>query len=85
MYRRLSADEKVDGESNSVANQKKLIEYYLADKPELKIYKSYEDDGYTGTDFNRPGYKEMMKDIEDDVSGDYKKILLTLCNFNLKN
>lgn len=29
--------------------------------------------------------KEMMKDIEDDVSGDYKKILLTLCNFNLKN
>ena len=64
MYRRLSADEKVDGESNSVANQKKLIEYYLADKPELKIYKYYEDDGYTGTDFNRPGSKEMMKDIE---------------------
>ena len=29
--------------------------------------------------------KEMMKDIEDDVSGDYKKIILTLCNFNLKN
>ena len=63
MYRRLSADEKVDGESNSVANQKKLIEYYLADKPELKIYKSYEDDGYTGTDFNRPGIQNIINDI----------------------
>ena len=64
MYRRLSADEKVEGESNSVSNQKKLIEYFLNDKPELTIYKSYVDDGYTGTDFNRPGYKEMIKDIE---------------------
>ena len=33
MYRRLSADEKVEGESNSVSNQKKLIEYFLNDKP----------------------------------------------------
>ncbi len=64
MYRRLSADEKVEGESNSVSNQKKLIEYFLNDRPELTIYKSYVDDGYTGTDFNRPGYKEMIKDIE---------------------
>ena len=52
MYLRLSADEKVDGESNSVANQKKLIEYFLLNKTDIKIYKIYIDDGYTGTDFN---------------------------------
>lgn len=63
MYLRLSADEKVDGESNSVANQKKLIEYFLLNKTDIKIYKIYIDDGYTGTDFNRPGYKEMINDI----------------------
>lgn len=64
MYLRLSADEKVDGESNSVANQKKLIEYFLLNKTDIKIYKIYIDDGYTGTDFNRPGYKEMINDIQ---------------------
>jgi len=64
MYLRLSADEKVDGESNSVANQKKLIEYFLLNKTDIKIYKVYIDDGYTGTDFNRPGYKEMINDIQ---------------------
>lgn len=65
VYRRLSADEITDeGESNSVANQKKLIDCYLTDKKDIIIYKYYCDDGYTGTDFNRPGYKEMLEDIK---------------------
>ena len=64
MYLRLSADEKVDGESNSVLNQKKLIEYFLQSRNDIRIYKIYIDDGYTGTDFNRPGYKEMLQDIQ---------------------
>lgn len=65
-YLRLSADElkAENDESNSVSNQRKLINYYLDDKKDIKIYKSYVDDGYTGTDFNRPGYKAMIKDIE---------------------
>lgn len=65
-YRRLSADElkTENDESNSVSNQKNLIQYYLEDKKDIKIYKSYVDDGYTGTDFNRPGYKQMINDIE---------------------
>lgn len=66
VYLRLSADEKgKDNEqSNSVVNQRKIIEYYLNDKKDITIFKCYVDDGYTGTDFNRPGYKEMLNDIE---------------------
>lgn len=66
-YRRLSADElkTENDESNSVSNQKKLIQYYLEDKKDIKIFKSYVDDGYTGTDFNRPGYKQMINDIKN--------------------
>lgn len=64
MYRRLSFDERSEEESNSVANQKKLIDDYLVDKNDIIIYKCYVDDGYTGTDFNRPGYKQMLEDIK---------------------
>lgn len=63
-YHRLSAEEYGVEESNSIVNQKKIIDNYLSDKKDIKIYKSYVDDGYTGTDFNRPGFKQMMKDIE---------------------
>lgn len=63
-YHRLSAEEYGTEESNSISNQKKVIDYYLADKKDITIYKSYVDDGYTGTDFNRPAFKEMLKDIE---------------------
>ena len=65
-YRRLSADEiQGEGESNSVINQKKIVDDYLSDKKDIKIYKYYSDDGYTGTDFNRPGYNEMLDDIKN--------------------
>lgn len=78
VYRRLSADEmKTDkDESNSVSNQKKLIDYYLSDKKDMIVYKYYADDGYTGTDFNRPGYHEMLDDIYNKrING----ILLKIC------
>lgn len=64
IYRRRSFDENCEGESNSVANQQKLIDDYLLDKDDIIVYKSYVDDGYTGTDFNRPGYKQMLNDIK---------------------
>ncbi len=64
IYRRRSFDEKIEEESNSVVNQKKLIDDYLVDKNDIIIYKDYVDDGYTGTDFNRPGYKKMLNDIK---------------------
>lgn len=64
VYRRRSFDEKGEEESNSVINQKKLIDDYLVDKNDIIIYKDYVDDGYTGTDFNRPAYKRMLNDIK---------------------
>lgn len=64
VYRRRSFDEKGEEESNSVVNQKKLIDDYLVDKNDIIIYKDYVDDGYTGTDFNRPAYKRMLNDIK---------------------
>ena len=66
LYLRLSADEKgkENGQSNSVKNQKKIIEFFLNDKKDITVFECYVDDGYTGTDFNRPGYKAMLADIE---------------------
>lgn len=64
IYRRRSFDERLEEESNSVANQKKMIDDYLVDKNDIIVYKDYVDDGYTGTDFNRPGYKKMLSDIQ---------------------
>ena len=64
IYTRLSNDDKVDDESNSIKTQKEMIYLYISRNKDLKIYKEYTDDGHTGTDFNRPGYQEMMNDIE---------------------
>ena len=60
IYRRRLFDEKIEEESNSVVNQKKLIDDYLVDKDDIMIYKDYVDDGYTGTDFDRPRYKKCL-------------------------
>jgi len=65
LYPRLSFDERGEEESNSVATQIKMLKDYLVDKDDIIIYKSYPDDGYTGTDFNRPGYKKMLEDIRN--------------------
>lgn len=64
LYPRLSFDERGEEESNSVTTQIKMMKDYLVDKHDIIIYKSYPDDGYTGTDFNRPGYKKMLEDIQ---------------------
>ena len=48
IYRRRSFDERLEEESNSVANQKKMIDDYLVDKNDIIVYKDYVDDGYTG-------------------------------------
>ena len=69
MYVRLSkGDEDRDGisksESDSVTNQKLLIESYIDDHPDLKLCGTYIDDGYTGTNFDRPKMREMMRDVD---------------------
>ena len=53
----------MEGDSNSVANQKKLLQKY-AKENDFANTKFYVDDGYTGTNFNRPGFIQMIDDIE---------------------
>ena len=63
LYCRLSRDDGAEGESNSIANQKKLLAKY-AKEHGLANTKFYVDDGYTGTNFNRPGFQQMLEDME---------------------
>lgn len=63
LYCRLSRDDGAEGESNSIANQKKLLAKY-AKEHGFTNTKFYVDDGYTGTNFNRPGFRQMLEDME---------------------
>lgn len=63
LYCRLSRDDGAEGESNSIGNQKKLLKQF-AKEHGLDNTRYYVDDGYTGTNFNRPGFKKMIEDIE---------------------
>ena len=63
LYCRLSRDDGAEGESNSIANQKKLLAKYAKDHGFTNT-KFYVDDGYTGTNFNRPGFQQMLEDME---------------------
>lgn len=63
VYLRLSSEDGDKEESNSITTQKSMIKYYLSDYKDIDIYKIYIDDGYTGTDFDRPGFQDMLEDI----------------------
>ena len=64
---------KLDGESNSIANQKKILERYCKDHG-ITAYRHYdEDDGYSGTNFNRPGFQRMLADIK---AGRIKRVIV---------
>ena len=63
LYCRLSRDDGMDGDSNSVANQKKLLAKYCKENGFDNI-KYYVDDGYTGTNFNRPDFQKLLDDID---------------------
>lgn len=63
LYIRLSVeDNKKRG--CSVENQKLVLHDYLADKPDFVVYDTYIDNGLTGTNFHRPGFQQMLSDIE---------------------
>lgn len=65
-YIRLSVEDGDDKvESNSIINQRALLNDYIKNNPELKIYDYYIDDGYSGTDFNRPGFQRMLNDMKN--------------------
>ena len=64
-YLRLSRDDGDDRESESIENQRDIIENFIKNSDDLEDVGEYIDDGYTGTNFNRPDFKRMIQDIED--------------------
>ena len=69
MYLRLSRDdEDRDGltksESNSIGSQRELIKSFLREQPDIELYDIYVDDGFSGSNFDRPEFKRMIADIE---------------------
>ena len=63
LYCRLSRDDGSDKESNSIENQKLMLSRYAKEKG-FENTRFYVDDGFTGTNFNRPDFKRMMEDVE---------------------
>lgn len=65
LYLRLSSDDGDNRESDSISNQRILINGYLKGKSEFVVVKEFVDDGYTGTNFNRPDFRNMMEFLEE--------------------
>jgi site-specific DNA recombinase len=63
LYPRLSRDDEQQGESNSISNQKRILETYARERGFTNL-RWYTDDGWSGTDFQRPGFQTMLADIE---------------------
>ena len=63
LYERLSRDDEQVGESNSILNQKKYLSDY-AQQHHFRNVRHFCDDGYSGTNFNRPGFMELLAEIE---------------------
>lgn len=72
LYCRLSQDDKQEGDSNSIVNQKKILKKYALDRG-YSNYLYYIDDGYSGTNFNRPDFQRMIADVE---TGKIKRIIV---------
>jgi len=72
LYCRLSRDDELQGDSNSIINQKKILQRYALDHG-YKNYRFYIDDGISGTTFNRPGFQQMIADIE---AGLVKRVII---------
>ena len=64
-YARRSFDDNEDIESNTIANQKDMIDAFISKEKDMTIIDYYVDDGYSGTTFNRPSFQRMMKEIKD--------------------
>ena len=73
IYVRLSQEDERAGESLSIENQKKMLTEYVSKQEGWNLIEICEDDGYSGTSFDRPGIKQILDDAK---SG---KINLILC------
>jgi DNA invertase Pin-like site-specific DNA recombinase len=64
IYTRLSQDDKLEGESNSIVNQKRMLERYCKEHGYIPFCHYDKDDGYTGSNFDRPDFQRMLADIK---------------------
>ena len=62
-YTRLSHEDGDKAESDSIANQRSLIRDFISKHPEIHMVEEKSDDGYSGVNFDRPAFQEMMEDI----------------------
>ena len=68
LYIRLSKEDlEKKNESVSVTNQREILLEYLRQHPEMELFDIYIDDGFTGTDFDRPGFMRLKADIESGL------------------
>ena len=63
-YARLSREDGDKAESDSIINQQRIIADYCRNDPGIEIVEAYADDGFTGTNFRRPSFQRMIRDIE---------------------
>ena len=66
LYERLSRDDEQEGESNSITNQKSLLQTYAQERGFTNC-QHYTDDGYSGGNFDRPGWQQLLADIEAGI------------------
>ncbi len=65
LYPRLSHEDELQGESNSISNQKRILETYAKQNGFTNL-RWYTDDGFSGANFQRPGFQAMLADIETE-------------------
>lgn len=63
LYERLSRDDELQGESNSITNQKRYLEDY-ARSHGMRNIRHFSDDGFSGTNFNRPSFNRLLEEVK---------------------
>lgn len=63
-YLRLSREDGDKLESDSIRNQRSLINDFVKQHPEITLVDEYVDDGYSGTNFERPAFKRLLEDVK---------------------
>ena len=75
LYCRLNRDDELQGDSNSIVNQKNILSKYAKDNG-FKNIQYIVDDGYSGTNFNRPGWNDLIALVEENKVG---TIIVKIC------
>ena len=63
IYARLSVEDHDDFEQNSISNQQKIVQSFLAEHTEIEAIEFYADNGFTGMNFARPAFQQMLHDL----------------------